>query len=157
MSSSEEVNDLREQAYRINETIIIFIGIAMFWMPPLTGIFGGSVTKEFILGATFASFFLAFSDGILISGTATKSNLIWYGSSFVSGILSIIYLPVLLSMYPNLLERLDPMSTDITLMALGFVLIVVGYRSFTHKSKAISDVRTELDVLLIKTKETLII
>ncbi|TWT04620.1 hypothetical protein [Planomicrobium sp. CPCC 101079] len=153
MSVNKESDINLDKAYRLNDTIIVFVGLGMIGIPIITNFFGGTVPNEFLFGATVSSFLLALSDGILIAERMNKFILWFYGLSFIGGILSVIYLPVVLNMFPRLLEILNPMSADLTLMALGFVLMVVGVRSFTYKLSTVKELRTEFTSLVQQVKD----
>lgn len=140
-------------AYQFADLIIVFIGLSLFFLPAISA--WSSIPREFIFGATLSSFLLALSDGLLIKDKMSFRRFCFYGFCFVLGVLSLIYVPVILSMYPQVFPAIEPFSDVLTISALGFVLVVVGIRSYNYKKKFQEDLRNDLVQVQLETQKQL--
>lgn len=141
-------------AYQFADLIIVFIGISLFFLPAIS--LWSSIPKEFIFGATLSSFLLACSDGLIMVDRMSFRRFCAYGFCFVFGILSLVYVPVILTMFPKLFPEIEPFSDILTISALGFVLIVIGFRSFNFKKKFQEDLREDLIAVQDETQKQLL-
>ncbi|ANU17297.1 hypothetical protein BBI11_09810 [Planococcus maritimus] len=140
-------------AYQFADLIIVFIGLSLFFLPAISA--WSSIPREFIFGATLSSFLLALSDGLLIKDKMSFRRFCFYGFCFVFGVLSLIYVPVILSMYPQVFPAIEPFSDVLTISALGFVLVVVGIRSYNYKKKFQENLRNDLVQVQLETQKQL--
>lgn len=136
----EEVSkDLIERSY---DLIIIYIGYMILLLGMLNIIV--KVPNEFLFGATLAGWFFALSDYFLL----TKKK--FYESDFTinnfflfSGVFSFFLLPVILMSFPSFYSKIKPFADLVTFLALGIVIVGIGYKSNQLKRKFIDDMKKE--------------
>lgn len=132
--------------YQITDVIIVFVGFGIV----LLGIcsFSDKFPLEFALSATVASFLFVYADFVVESSTTfTLFRLTAYIVLVFLAVIGLLVLPVILMMFPNIYERIEPLSNPLTLMALGIVLCVMGFKNVNYKDKTKNNELNELKLL----------
>lgn len=132
-----------EKVYRYIDVIVPVIGLGIIFITSISLLFEKELAPEFLLGATLSSFFLALSESFLIGEKIKKFTMRFYGFLFLSGVVSVIFLPHVLNMFPQLLNKFKTLSEPLTLIALGFVMVVIGLKSLSYRRKAIDSIYNE--------------
>lgn len=122
-----------DEAHLLTDIMIVFIGLCIFILAFLS--LTGKVPEEYAFGATLAGLCFVFSDVLLVEEKISGKGLIMYGLFLFFGLASFILLPVILLMDIKLKEILMSDSDFFTFLALGLVLMLIGYKTLLRKIK----------------------
>lgn len=132
--------------YQITDAIIVFVGFGIV----ILGIFSFSnkFPLEFAISATIASFLFVYADFVVESSkTFTLFRLIAYIILVFLAVIGLIVLPVILMMNPSFYDTAEQLSNPLTLMALGLVLCLMGFKNSDHKDEIRNKELNEIKLL----------
>lgn len=116
--------------YRVQKNttaIISFIGLSFIFIAVLN--FFIDIPVEFVTGVSFAGFFFVWADFLIINSSEEKPyNERRYFSLLFLAVMSFILLPLVLPLFPNLLNGLADSSESVSIASLGLVLIIIHFK-----------------------------
>ncbi|MEY8732098.1 hypothetical protein AB9M92_07505 [Peribacillus frigoritolerans] len=131
-----------------SELIIFFIGISIMILGTINTI--RPVPKEFLLGATLAGLFFAFSDYYLLKSKFFKTDLIINLTMVFLGVFCFFLLPVILITFPSLFNVFGQFGDIATFVALGLVVTGLGLKTYSSKRNFLLE--TKVDLLKLRQK-----
>ncbi|MDN7243973.1 hypothetical protein [Planococcus shenhongbingii] len=134
-----------------SDMLIIFIGFAVILLGFLSAIIG--IPKEMTIGASLAGLFFALSDLMVIGEKVSKFKIRFYIFSFMMGAISFVFVPAFLMVNQNFGELIIPFTDFFGLVALGVVLMSIGYRIQVAKEKQLNEIYSLIDDFLNEMKE----
>lgn len=140
-----------EESHIISDSAVIFIAFTMFLFGGLS--YSGNLSDDYAIAASISSFMFVIAEWLLIEKIVSGRRMLVHGLCFGAGIISLIFLPVLLSLVPSLSSWIAPTAEMLTFFSIGFVLLLVGTKSLDTKVKARENEREEKEQLRLRIRE----
>ncbi|MEH7248745.1 hypothetical protein V7114_18375 [Neobacillus niacini] len=139
----KEVNkEIIEKNY---DVILIFIGFSIVLLGVLHNF--KKVPEEFLLGATLSGLFFAYSDFNLLKEKFYQKDVLYTLFFLFLGVFSFFLLPVILLVFPGSYKVVAPYGELATFLALGFIVVGIGFKSMDSKRKHLDKLTLELNKL----------
>lgn len=138
MTTEPKNVDANYELQKKTTIIISFIGISFMIVGGLNFII--DIPVEFIIGVSFAGFFFIWADFIVISNSEGKPpNENYYFTLLFLAVSSFILLPLILPSFPRFLKFMADSSESVSIVSLGFVLIIINFKMFDADDEFLSN------------------
>jgi hypothetical protein len=141
MKKKEEID--REILERNYDVLLVFIGFTIVLLGVLNSF--KKVPEEFLFGATLSGFFFALSDFNLLKDRFYKSDVLYNLLCLFFGVASFLLLPVFFMVFQDFYENIKSFGDAATFLALGFIIVGIGFKSMESKRKYINSITSQLN------------